>query len=154
MTTAPIIATLKETTAVRANGHEAAEARPLPPRLPIDLTTEPDDVVEALADEAPREAERRKAKKRAEFLAYVAAQAAILGVTPARLAAALSGKASAQALANGAVDGRSVVKDIFWNPKDHSQRTHGRGPKKPQWFLDHIAAGGSEEDMRIPEGAV
>src|SRR5450432_2125120 len=142
MTTAPIIATLKETAAVRANGHEAAEARPSPPRLPIDVATQPDDVLEAIAAEAQRELAQRLAKRKAEFLAYVAAQAAILGVTPARLAAALSGKASAQALANGAVDGRSVVKDIFWNPKDHSQRTHGRGPKKPQWFLDHIAAGG------------
>ena len=46
------------------------------------------------------------------------------------------------------------MNDIYWNPKDHSQRTNGRGPKKPQWFLDHLAAGGSKDDMRIPEGAV
>jgi H-NS histone family len=55
--------------------------------------------------------------------------------------------------ANGVSDGPGVVKPNYWSPKDHAQRWSGRGAQ-PQWFKDHLAAGGTEEDVRIPEGAL
>jgi len=110
-------------------------------------------VLALLAVEAGREQEHRKAKREADFFDFVREQALALGVTPARLAATLAGKTAARKRPNGGADGRSTVKPKFWNPKDHAQRWSKRGAA-PQWFTDHLAAGGTEEDMRIPAGAV
>ncbi len=76
----------------------------------------------------------------------------MLGIPPARLAAALGVKPAARS-PGGKTDGRSVVKAKFWNPADHTQRWAGRGAP-PKWYAAHLAAGRPEADLRIPEGAV
>ena len=145
-TTKPVpLASVAETT-----GTGRADA--LPPALPCDLATLADDVLAALAVEASREQERRKAKKEAEFFEFVRENALALGVTPARLAATIAGKSAGRRRSNGGTDGRSRVKAKYRDLK--SERTwSGRG-NPPAWFAEYISAGGTEEDMRIPEGAV
>ena len=123
--------------------------------LPIDLKTLPLAALRALLVAVPLEIERQEQAQIDAAIASMQQQADALGIPLARFMAALDGRKPAArkragASESGVKDGRSHVKDVYWNPKDHSQRTHGRGPKKPQWFLDHLAGGGTVEDMRIP----
>jgi DNA-binding protein H-NS len=135
----------------RATAHDAPESAPSR-ALGIDVATLSDEGLQALAAEAQTELARRKAKREADFLAAIRDQAQILGIAPARLAAALGIKsAAARAQASDSRDGRSVVKPKFWNPADHAQRWAGRGAP-PKWYAAHLAAGGTEADLRIPEG--
>jgi DNA-binding protein H-NS len=120
--------------------------------LPVELSNLTDEVLAALNEGARAELHARKAKREADFFALVTEQAKLLGVTPARLAAVLAGKAPASRLED-AVDGRKNPKPLFWNPKDHAQRWTKKG-NKPKWFDDCLKEGITEEEMRIPEGAV
>jgi DNA-binding protein H-NS len=129
------------------------------PDLPA-LATLSDEALDAHIAEAHREKEERTERKREAALAALREQAEllkVLGLTPARIAAALALKAVSQAAprarAEGGTDGRSIVKPKFRNPKDHAQRWSGRGAQ-PVWFKDCLAAGGTEDEMRIPEGAL
>jgi DNA-binding protein H-NS len=124
-----------------------------PPGPPVDLVKLSDDELALLTVEAPRELERRKAKREADLLGFIRERAAELGISPARLGAALAGRAGARAHNNGGTDGRSVVKPKYRNPKDHAQRWSGRGGQ-PAWVADHLAAGGTLEECLIPEGAL
>jgi len=128
--------------------------KPSPP-LPVDLKSLTDDDLAWLVVAGPREIEERKSKREAELFAFIREQATVLGLSPARLRSALFksttgrkrvGKSDEQ-------DGRSRVKPKYWNPKDHAQRWAGRGAPPP-WYTEHLAAGGTKEDMCIPEGAV
>src|ERR1700683_4088948 len=92
------------------NGHEVESK---PPTLPVDLVSLSDDELALLTVEAPRELERRKARRDAELLAFIREQATVLGIPPARLRAALGGKAAARSRPTG-TDGRRVVKSKFW----------------------------------------
>jgi DNA-binding protein H-NS len=148
MTSMPIATKDKSPLAPHANG-AAAIVTPQPPALPLDLTTLADDVLARLAAEAPREIDRRQAKKEQDLLAFIKEQAAVLGLTPARLAAALAGKTAARPRTNGGTDGRSTVKPKYRNPKDHAQTWSGRGAP-PKWLTDHLEAGGAKEDLAIP----
>jgi DNA-binding protein H-NS len=120
--------------------------------LPLDLANLTDEVLAALIEGARAELQQRKARREADFFALVSEQAKLLGVTPARLAAVLAGKAPASR-PEGAVDGRSNVRPKFWCLADHALRWSGRG-NCPKWMADHLAAGGTEDDCLIPEGAV
>ena len=132
----------------KGEGAEAEASTAADAALPVALATLSDDVLEALAAAVPREIAARKAKREADFFALVREQAIALGLTPARLAAALAAKSAPRPRA----DGRSVVKPKFRNPHDAAQTWAGRGAP-PKWYADHLAAGGSEADMRIPDGA-
>jgi hypothetical protein len=112
------------------NGQAAAEPPPPPPVLPIDVAKLTDEQLTALLAEAQRELERRKERLRD--------QARALGLKLA---------------SDTAHDRRHDVKPLLWNPKDHSQRWSKRGAA-PKWYVDHIAAGGTEEECVIPEGAL
>jgi DNA-binding protein H-NS len=137
------------------NGHQAADGSHAGPASPFDLATLPDEALSALADAAPRELARRKAEREEAFLKTIREGALALGLTPARLAAALAGKsARARAGASSGTDGRSRVKPKYWNPKDHAQRWSGRGAPPPSWFTEHLDSGGTKEECLIPEGAV
>jgi DNA-binding protein H-NS len=137
-----------------SNGHQAADAGQAGPALPFDLTTLPDEALAALAEAAPRELARRKTEREEAFLKEIREGALALGLTPARLAAALAGKsARARASTNASNDGRRSVKPLLWNPLDHSQKWSKRGAR-PAWLVEHLAAGGTEEECVIPEGAV
>jgi DNA-binding protein H-NS len=132
----------------RANGHEVTTSKPPVPPLPIDVTTLSAAALVALVAAATAELEKREAA----FLESARDQASALGISPARLTAAIAGKAAKRVRTNGGPDGRSTVKAKFWCPSDHALRWSGRGAQ-PKWFADHLAAGGTEADMRIPEGA-
>jgi DNA-binding protein H-NS len=120
-----------------SGGPRAAE--PLPSSaLPLDLAALSDAVIAELLAQGQRELEHRKTKREADFIASTREGAQALGITPTRLAAALTR------------DGRSKVKPKYWNPANHAERIAGRG-QKPKWFTDHIAAGGKPEDMLIPK---
>lgn len=43
---------------------------------------------------------------------------------------------------------RTVMPPRFRNPSDPSQTWSGMG-RKPQWFINHLQHGGSEQDMLI-----
>jgi DNA-binding protein H-NS len=141
MTTTQAAPKDKTATPARANGH--AETTPEAPALPIDLATLPDDVLAALAAEAPREIARRAKEREEAFLKDMREKAQTLGLTPARLAAALR---SAQGK-----DGRSTVLRKYWCPTDHTLRWSGRGDK-PKWYQEHLDRGGTRKDCLIPEG--
>ncbi len=89
-----------------------------------------DEQLTALLAAAQRELERRKERVRE--------QARALGI---------------KLTSDGAHDRRHDVKPLLWNPKDHSQRWSKRG-QPPKWYVDHIAAGGTETECIIPEGAI
>jgi len=133
--------------------HQAAETNPSAPALPFELSALPDEVLAALADAAPRELARRRAEREEAFLKEIREQTQALGIAPARLAAAIAGKSARnRASANASADGRSRVRAKYRDLK--SDRTwSGRG-NAPSWFAEHVAGGGTEEDMKIPEGAV
>jgi DNA-binding protein H-NS len=120
--------------------------------LPLDLASLTDELLAALIEGARTELQERKTKREADFFALVSEQAKLLNVTPARLKAYLDGKAPA-ARPEDAVDGRKNVRPKFWCPKDHELRWSGRG-NPPKWMADHLAAGGTEEECLIPEGAL
>ena len=134
-----------------ASAAENDASAPLPPALP-DLQSLPDDVLALLATEAPKEVERRKNKRESEFLETVRAQAQLLGVSPERLKAALFAKAGARRTTPANGDGRSSVKPKYRDPNS-GKTWSGRG-NAPKWYSAHIAAGGTEADCLIPEGAV
>jgi len=146
----------------RENGHAASRPSQPPPlsaeasakadALPLDLSTVSDFSLSALLPAIEQEMAKRHAKKEADLLAHIREQAAVLGITPARLAAALANKAAPRPRANGGTDGRSIVKPKYWCLTDHALRWSGRGAQ-PKWYADHLAAGGKPEDMLIPEGA-
>ena len=115
-----------------------------------DLTTLADDALAALVEQGQAEILRRKQNKENSFLALVAETARTLGLSPARVAAAIAQK-SPRPRATSSTDGRSNVRPKYWCVSDHSQRWSGRGAA-PKWFADYISSGGKEEDMRIPEG--
>jgi DNA-binding protein H-NS len=151
--------------------HPPPAPEPPPPAdaLPVDLAGMPDAVLATLAVAVPREIAARQAKREADLFAEFRERARALGVTPLRLAAALglklSGGAPRPSLlrpasvppdATGADDGRRTVRPKYWS-KDRTQRWSGRGGR-PQWVLDHLAAGGTLEELAIdgeaaqPEG--
>jgi DNA-binding protein H-NS len=133
-----------------ANGHAASESN-LP--LPLDLTTLSYGVLSALLPAVQHELKERDVKAEAALVASTLEAAITLGISPARLAAALVGrKPAARVRATGGPDGRHVVKPKYWCITDHSLRWSGRGVA-PKWYADHIAGGGKPEDMLIPEGA-
>jgi DNA-binding protein H-NS len=103
------------------------------PALPVDLASLSDDDLALLTVEAPRELERRKAKREAELFAFIREQATVLGLTPARLRAALTGKAVARTRTNAEADGRSIVAPLYRNPANAAQTWAGRG-KPPEWI--------------------
>jgi DNA-binding protein H-NS len=111
-----------------ANGHAASESDP--PPIP-NLKNLSDDELALLAVEAPRELERRHAKRETELLAFFREQAMVLGIPLARLRAALGGKTAAQARTTGG-DGRSTVVAKYKNPATGETWT-GRG-KPPPWI--------------------
>jgi DNA-binding protein H-NS len=133
MTTAPIIATLKETAAVRANGHVAEEANPPPPALPLNLAKLSDEVLALLAGAVPKEIADRQAKREADLFGEYKERARVLGVTPARFAAALGLKLPRAVEKASAADGRGSVKPKYRNPDNPSQLWTGRG-KPPPWI--------------------
>ena len=115
-----------------------------------------DAVLAVLALSVPQEIAQRKAKAEAQFFELVREQAAVLGVTPTRLAAAISAKATAgagaKAIDGSNIGGRSVVIAKFRNPQNPLQTWSGRGGTPPKWFSDHLAAGGTEAELIPPEG--
>lgn len=141
--------------ALHSNGNDApVEGGQAGPALPFDLTTLPDEALAALAEAVPRELARRKTEREEAFLKEVREGALALGLAPARLAAALAGKsARARASTNASGDGRRSVKPLLWNPRDHSQKWSKRGAR-PAWLVEYLAAGGTEDECLIPEGAV
>jgi DNA-binding protein H-NS len=148
---------LKEQTTTRPNGHTQtpgrslpADAAPGPPFGLPDLAALPDDALAGLVAQGQEEIAQRQARREGEFLSMVAATAKTLGLTPARVAAAIANK-SLRPRATGGTDGRSSVRPKFWCVTDHALRWSGRGGA-PKWFSDHISSGGKEEDMRIPDG--
>jgi DNA-binding protein H-NS len=137
------------------------------PALPFDLEAQPDEVLALLETEVPKVRQRKQAKREAELFAEFKERARAIGVTPVRLAAAFGLKLAPSAPAKLSLlrptdtppeagvdddDGRRHVKAVYWNLKDHSQRWSGRG-KQPQWVKDHLAAGGTMDELRIPESA-
>jgi hypothetical protein len=60
----------------------------------VDLTRLSNDDLAILSVEAPRELERRKARREAELLAFIREQMIVLGISPAKLRAALGGRSS------------------------------------------------------------
>jgi hypothetical protein len=143
---------------------------PKAPTLPVDLVGLCDEVLALLAEEVPREQQRRQAQREADLFAEMKERARLLGVPHARLAAALGVRlapgtarpstprpVSTEPAASGETpakrDRRHDPKPLYWNPKDHSQRWTKKG-NQPRWYRDHLAAGGTEEECRIPEGAI
>lgn len=141
----------------RTNGQPAAaKAPPLPadageaPAAGLcDLTAFSDDALKNLVTAAQEEIAQRQARREAEFLAMVASTAKTLGLTPARIAAAIANKAQRQRPAAGS-DGRSMVRPKYKNPNGPDTWS-GRGAP-PKWFADCLAAGITKEAMRIPQG--
>ncbi len=133
-----------------ANGPSATPS--LATALPVDPATLSDEMLEKLIEEAQTLLGIRKAKREADFFALVEEQARALNIAPARLIATLRAKAGAFAPNTAKPDdGRRFVKAKYRNPKDPSETWAGRG-NPPKWYADHVAAGGTEDDMRIPEG--
>jgi DNA-binding protein H-NS len=108
--------------------------------LPIDLATLDDEELALLTVEAPRELERRKAKREVELLAFIREQVTVLGVPMARLRAALGGNAAASSRTKrgDAGDRRSVVAPKYRHPET-GETWSGRGASPP-WveFGDEI----------------
>lgn len=121
---------------------------PRPPTaLPIDLASLPHEQVAALAEEVPRELERRKAK----LLEELTEAARALGVTPERLlAAAQRAKRESEPKTVKDDDGRHFVKAKYRCKTDPELTWSGRG-NQPKWFADHLAGGGKPEDLQLPD---
>jgi hypothetical protein len=143
----PIPEMPKTPIAVRTNGHAEPSTSAPPPDLPIDVRKLSSAVLRVLALSVPQELERREA----EVVDSLRTQAEALGISPERLALAIAGKREVRKRPED--DRRHVVKPLLWNPKDHAQRWSKRGAA-PKWYSDHLAAGGTEEECVIPEGAV
>jgi DNA-binding protein H-NS len=127
------------------------------PNPPV-LKSLSDEALDAHIADAQREKEERTERKREATLAILrehAELAKVLGLPPARIAAALSlrsaPKGAPKVRAEGGTDGRRNVSAKYRNPKDHAQRWSGRGGR-PQWVADHLAAGGTMEEFTIAEG--
>ena len=145
--------TPKDKTPLPAHANGAgADPKPSPAPL-IDLATLSDQQLDALLIGVGDEMALRKAKKDADFLASVAETARALNIPPARVAAAIRGTPAPKPDPANPHDRRHFVKAQLWNPKDHSQRWSKRGAA-PKWYVDHIAAGGAEDECVIPDGEV
>ena len=133
MTTAPIIATLKETTAVRANGHEAAAPKPEAPAPPFDFTTLSDEQLDQHLADGHADKDRREG-------AALAAMARVFGLPVERLKVTIERETAAKARPNarpttGSRDRRSEVAPKYVDPADPTgKRTwSGRG-QPPEWI--------------------
>lgn len=144
-------APLSETLLAAIGGSAADAAQASMAGLPVDLAACSDEVLAALISAAQAEREQRKKKRTAAFLSSIQEQARQLGIDPLTLVAALRRKPGVKATRPDAGDGRSVVRPKFQNPQDPKQQWSGRGAR-PKWFLEHLAAGGTEEALRAPEG--
>jgi len=130
---------LKETTSVWAKSHgPAAPKLPTPPvdagaappsPLP-DLAAFTDEALAALVEQGRAELTRRKEKKEADFLALVSDTAKVLGLSPARVAAAISGRSARHRVSAGSTDGRHEVKPVYRDPATGATWS-GRGPAPP-----------------------
>jgi DNA-binding protein H-NS len=110
-----------------------------------------DETLKALEAQAKAAKERRRVTLIATFREK--AQAALaFGLTPAELAAALGWKL-APAARKIDTDGRHDVKPKYRHPQDPTLTWTGRGGK-PQWVRDYLAAGGTMEELAIPEDAL
>ncbi len=148
-----------------------ADASPKGPALPVDRADLSDEQLAARIAQDQAELDRRKARREADYYEQVKEGARQLNIPLARLAAKLGLKSAKPSMLRPAPtglaagdlssgerssqeeDGRRHVRPKFRNPKDPSQTWSGRGGK-PQWVLDHLAAGGTMEQLAIPEGAL
>lgn len=151
MTTTPTN-TPKDKSPLPAPGNGAATDTEPPAAPPVDRAALSDEQLATRVAQDQAELAARKAKREADFFALVREQARILNIPPARLTAVLRAEVAASATPNPE-DRRHFVKPLLWSPKDHSQRWSKRGAA-PKWYVDHIAAGGTEEECVIPEGAL
>jgi DNA-binding protein H-NS len=112
------------------------------PVCPVDMTALSDAALSALIVAAQRETEARHAKRTADALASIRAQAEALrvlaetqakelGLDPVAVAAALGKKPGSRARATG--DARRSVAPKFRNPGEPSQTWAGRGAT-PKWI--------------------
>jgi len=133
MTTAQMLPTSSKASLPSRNGHEAAAAKP-PVPLPIDVTTLSAAELVALAAAATAELEKREAA----FLESARDQATALGISPARLTAAIAGKPAKRVRTNGETDRRHDVVRPWRNPET-GETWAGRG-QPPPWveFGDEI----------------
>jgi DNA-binding protein H-NS len=126
-------------TSVRSNGHtaatssksqpaDAAAASPSP--LP-DLTALADDALAALVDQGQAEIASRKNAREMAFLTMVSETAKTLGLSPARVVAAITGK-NARPRSTGGSDGRHDVKPVYRDPVSGATWS-GRGVP-PAWI--------------------
>lgn len=109
---------------------------PAPACLP-DLTLLADEALAGLVEQGQAELTRRKEKKESDFLALVAETARTLGVTPARVAAAIANKGQ-RPRATSSSDGRSDVRPVYRDPVSGATWS-GRG-QAPPWveFGDEV----------------
>ena len=117
----------------RANGPAAAslslpDAGTASAPEPPDLAALPDETLAALVEQGQAELLRRRQKKESDFLSLVAETARTLGVSPARIAAALSNKAARPRSAGN--DGRHDVKPVYRDPVSGATWS-GRGQAPP-----------------------
>ena len=117
---------------------------------PMDLTKMSDEELELLLVSVPREIEARRMKREAELLAFIREQIAAKSISPARLRTALFGKLSTHKRPSAPEDKRSEVRPKYRDPRTGTTWS-GRGGA-PKWFTEHIAAGGTKDELRIPEG--
>ena len=115
----------------------------------VDITTLSDDDLASLAVEVQRELAERKAKAEQAFFAATRDRMAVLGISWERLRQRLPGTGAPRKRASASDDKRSEVRPKYRDPKTGTTWS-GRGGA-PKWFSDHIAAGGSKDDLRIPE---
>jgi DNA-binding protein H-NS len=145
-----------ETSPVRAPSNETSrpttDENPMAKRSPdpdIDVKSMTDDELAQLAVEVPREIERRKAELEAEFFATLREQASALNIPASRLKAMLFGKAATKPHARTKDDdGRKNVRPKYRHQTGATWS--GRG-KQPAWVAEHLAAGGTLEQLRIPD---
>jgi len=98
------------------------------PDLP-DLTALEDEALATLVEHGQAEILRRKQKREADFLSLVAETARTLGLSPARVAAAISNKSPRHRPAGGG-DGRHDVKPVYRDPATGATWS-GRGQASP-----------------------
>jgi DNA-binding protein H-NS len=108
-----------------ASSPDAEGASPAGPNL----TALADDVLADLVAQGQAEILRRKQKKEADFLALVAETARTLGLSPSRVAAAISQR-SQRPRASAGSDGRHDVKPVYRDPVSGATWS-GRGQPPP-----------------------
>jgi len=115
----------------------------------IDLTNLSDEALASLAVEVPREIAQRKSKAEQEFFEETRARMAVLGISWDRLRKRVPGGTTSGKRVTSHEDKRSAVRPKYRDPKTGSTWS-GRGGA-PKWLSDHIAAGGSKDELRIPD---